>query len=66
MHPEILSEEQKTLLPLFKKFQREFYLVGGTAIALQIGHRQSIYLNQLLFNRKKYWIKSVLINVHTW
>jgi hypothetical protein len=42
MHPEILSPEQKELLPLVKSFRREFYLVGGTAIALQIGHRKSI------------------------
>jgi hypothetical protein len=42
MHPEILSKEQKELLPLISQFKREFYLVGGTAIALQIGHRRSI------------------------
>jgi hypothetical protein len=42
MHPEILSTEQNSLLPLLKSFRREFYLVGGTAIALQIGHRKSI------------------------
>jgi hypothetical protein len=37
MYPNILSEEQKAILPFVKS-----YLVGGTAIALQIGHRQSI------------------------
>jgi len=42
MRPEILSQEQKELLPLMQQFKREFYLVGGTAIALQMGHRQSI------------------------
>ena len=42
MHLEILSSEQKDLLPLIKLFRREFYLVGGTAIALQIGHRKSV------------------------
>jgi hypothetical protein len=30
------------LLPLLKEFKREFYLVGGTAIALYLGHRRSI------------------------
>lgn len=30
------------LLPLLKKFKKEFYLVGGTAIAFHIGHRFSI------------------------
>ncbi|MBI4945026.1 MAG: nucleotidyl transferase AbiEii/AbiGii toxin family protein [Bacteroidetes bacterium] len=42
MHTEILSEEQKNLLPLIKLFSKDYYLVGGTAIALQIGHRRSI------------------------
>jgi len=42
MHPDILSKEQKELLPLMQQFKREFYLVGGTAIALQLGHRRSI------------------------
>lgn len=42
MHLEILSNEQNELLPLISQFKRKFYLVGGTAIALQIGHRMSI------------------------
>ena len=56
MHPEILSPEQKSLLPLVKLFRREFYLVGGTAIALQIGHRKSIdfdLFKPTSFNSKK-------------
>lgn len=42
MYKEILSPEQIKLLTLVKQFKHEFYLVGGTAIALQIGHRRSI------------------------
>lgn len=42
MHLEILSKEQVELLTFIEKFKSRFYLVGGTAIALQIGHRQSI------------------------
>ncbi|HZK94678.1 MAG TPA: nucleotidyl transferase AbiEii/AbiGii toxin family protein [Prolixibacteraceae bacterium] len=42
MHIEILNKNQVELLPLVKQFKREFYLVGGTAIALHIGHRRSI------------------------
>ena len=42
MHKEILNNNQINLLPLVKQFKREFYLVGGTAIALHIGHRRSI------------------------
>lgn len=41
MHKEILTKEQITLLPLVKSFNK-FGLVGGTAIALHIGHRHSI------------------------
>lgn len=42
MHDEILNDAQRSLMPLMAKFRREFYLVGGTAIALHIGHRRSI------------------------
>ena len=42
LHPEILNNAQKDLLPLVGKFGREYYLVGGTAIALYMGHRRSI------------------------
>ena len=42
MHLEILNNEQKELLPILSQFKREYYLVGGTAIALHIGHRESI------------------------
>ncbi len=42
MHEAILTEEQIKLLPLVSRFSGRFGLVGGTAIALQIGHRRSI------------------------
>lgn len=42
MHTEILSGKQNELLPYLKVFKRKFYLVGGTAIALHLGHRRSI------------------------
>jgi hypothetical protein len=42
LHKEILNKEQLKLLPLVNDFKKTFYLVGGTAIALQIGHRRSI------------------------
>lgn len=42
MHPNILTKTQERLLPLIKQFSSSFYLVGGTALALQMGHRQSI------------------------
>ncbi len=42
MHPEILSREQIELFPLLKKFGKKYGLVGGTAVALHLGHRRSI------------------------
>ena len=42
MHKEIFSQEQAKMFPLLKSFADDFFLVGGTAIALQLGHRQSI------------------------
>jgi hypothetical protein len=42
MHKEIFSSRQMDLIPYLKEFSRSFYLVGGTAIALHIGHRRSI------------------------
>lgn len=42
MFKEILNNQQIELLPLMSQFKREYYLVGGTAIAIYIGHRRSI------------------------
>lgn len=42
MHQEVLNENQKNIIPILNKFSNDFGLVGGTAIALQIGHRRSI------------------------
>ena len=42
MHLSILTDKQRALLPVVRRFKRSFYLVGGTAIALQIGHRRSV------------------------
>jgi hypothetical protein len=61
MFPEILSDEQRQLLPLIKLFKREFYLVGGTAIALQIGHRGSIDFD--LFKETSFSSKKILSKI---
>ncbi len=42
MHKEILTKEQAKLLPFIASFSKKFGLVGGTAIAFHIGHRESI------------------------
>ncbi len=52
MHKEILSKEQIELLPLVEMANQGFGLVGGTAIALQLGHRRSIDFD--LFSYKKF------------
>jgi hypothetical protein len=52
MRDEILTKEQLELVPLIRSFSRSFGLVGGTAIALHIGHRRSIDFD--LFTHKKF------------
>ncbi len=52
MHKEILSKEQIDLLPLVRSFSKGFGLVGGTAIALYLGHRRSIDFD--LFTGKEF------------
>ncbi len=42
MPEEILSQKQKEIFPSLACFSEKFGLVGGTAIAFQLGHRQSI------------------------
>jgi len=42
MHYEVLDEKRRELLPALGVFKKDFYLAGGTALALQIGHRISI------------------------
>lgn len=58
MHPEILTKEQNDLLPLVGKFSDDFGLVGGTAIALHLGHRRSIDFD--LFSREGFGNQSIL------
>jgi len=42
MHLDILTKQQLEILDFIAVFKRSYYLVGGTAIALHIGHRCSI------------------------
>mgnify|MGYP003487530311 CR=1 FL=1 len=50
MHLNIFNKDQQELLPLLSKFKKEFYMVGGTSIALHIGHPMSIDFD--LFSEK--------------
>lgn len=52
MHNEVLTKEQIVLLPLVRKFNKNFGLVGGTAIGLHLGHRESIDFD--LFTNKEF------------
>lgn len=42
MFYDILDKERKNILPILESLKNDFYLGGGTALALQIGHRDSI------------------------
>lgn len=50
MHDEVLTDGQRQLLPLTQKFSPQFGLVGGTAVALQLGHRRSIDFDLFTLN----------------
>jgi predicted nucleotidyltransferase component of viral defense system len=45
MSPETLNKETGDVLDLIKDLTHQFYLAGGTALALQLGHRMSIDLD---------------------
>ncbi len=55
------TKNQKQLLPILKIFSDNFYLVGRTAIALYLGHRQSIDFD--LFSEKLLNINEIKIKI---
>ena len=64
MHTEIFNSGQVELLPYIKGFRRSFYMVGGTAIALHLGHRRSIDFDLFTFTKlNKSLIKGKLIHI---
>lgn len=59
MHNEILTKDQLNLLPIVKSFSSKFGLVGGTAIALHLGHRESIDFDLFCYHEfNNYTIKA--------
>jgi len=42
MFYDILDKKRIDIISLFELFKNDFYLAGGTALALQLGHRDSI------------------------
>jgi len=65
-HKEILIQGQLALLPLIKKFSADFYLAGGTALALQYGHRRSKWKDyvDLYFILKHHSLKEIVGQAH--
>jgi len=71
-HLEILDENRKAILPKLAAFKNAGYLAGGTALALQIGHRISYDFDIFCASeiplsfpskiKKEFSIKETLIN----
>jgi len=59
MYPETISEKTKSVLAKITQadFIQEFYLAGGTALAIQLGHRESIDLD--FFSNKKFSVQNL-------
>jgi hypothetical protein len=64
MHKEILSKNQIDLLPYLKQYKTRFYLVGGTAIAFYLGHRESLDFD--LFRQKSFNNSSLKKEINDW
>lgn len=63
MFEKVLSKEAKNLLALLGKesFFKDFYLAGGTALALRLGHRLSFDFD--FYSPKKFTEKAVLLKL---
>jgi Nucleotidyl transferase AbiEii toxin, Type IV TA system len=73
MHDAILDPRQVKLLPVLKAFSNTFGLVGGTAIALQLGHRRSVDFDLITYSnlqgnqirnsiKKSHFIESTIVD----
>ena len=59
MHKEILTSAQLKLLAIVKMFSKKFGLAGGSAVALHLGHRESIDFDLFSFEEfSNYSIKT--------
>lgn len=63
MFTEVLNGRQQNMLEILKQYKRRFYLAGGTAIALQLGHRSSLDFD--LFTHKNFSHQAILSNLTT-
>ena len=50
MFYDILDKKRIEILPKLKSFKDKFYLAGGTGLALQIGHRDSVDFDFFILN----------------
>ena len=53
MHRDVLTANQLELLPMIREFSGDYYLAGGTAIALCLGHRRSVDFDLMTPDRIK-------------
>ena len=56
----ILDDKRRLILPQLDFLKEQFYLAGGTALALQIGHRLSIdfdFFTQTPFNNMRLFME---------
>lgn len=58
MYSNVLEENQKNIFDFIKLFQKDFYLVWWTAIALYLWHRKSIDFD--LFTKKPLKVNSII------
>lgn len=65
-HTKVLSKKQKKLLSFIKKFKENFILVWGTAIALQLWHRESIDFDLFFPDQEKLPIRKIEKEVKYW
>ncbi len=61
LHTEIFNDKQREMEKLVQNFAGDYYLVGGTALALQLGHRRSVDFD--LFTPNSFDNKKILAKV---
>ena len=63
MHKETLNNETEKVFNLIKEIAQDFYLAGGTALALQLGHRVSVDLD--FFTTENFIAQDILLQLST-
>lgn len=59
----VLDKKRKAVLPYLKVFKNDFYLAGGTGLALQLGHRKSYDFD--FFTHKNFNVTKLQDNIKT-